>query len=179
MIKQPRGEELIVAGDLNVGLEGKDGRVWDEEIAEAIATSGIEDLAGHFLPRQWAWCKYWKTWVMVSQGRVVRSLIDYIMGYYFRIFQNVTVRDPRHNSDYLMVMWCLRRAFFRDRSHCLGRRMCLPLQLPGRQKRMQADKIFAELRRAVLKPDKRAVRHKPWILAETWRLVDERLSVRR
>ena len=48
-----------------------------------------------------------KTWAMVRQGRVVRSRTDYIMGYDCRIFQNVAVRDLRHNSNHLMVMECL------------------------------------------------------------------------
>ena len=44
---------------------------------------------------------------------------------------------------------------------------------------MQADNIFAKLRRAVSKLDKRAVRHNSWISEDTWRLVNERVSMRR
>ena len=41
---------------------------------------------------------------MVSQGRVVRSWTDYILGSDRRIFQNVALWDLRHKSDYLVVI---------------------------------------------------------------------------
>ena len=57
MADRPRGVYLIVAENFNVDLEGTD--IWeqDEEIAAEIATAGLEDLEGHFLPRRRAWCK--------------------------------------------------------------------------------------------------------------------------
>ena len=41
------------------------------------------------------------------------------------------------------------------------------------------DTIFAALRRTVPKPQAREAQKNAWILAATWRLVDERVSVRR
>ena len=107
MKEVPRGAELIVVEDFNVDLEGKDGRGRDEEIVVAIATAGPEDLAGHFLPRQWTWCKYWSKWEMVRKGRVMRSHTYYILGSNRRIFQNVDAQDPRHNSDHIMFIGCM------------------------------------------------------------------------
>ena len=49
MAERPRGEELIIAGDFNVDMEGTDGQVREEEIAAAIAMAGLEYLVGHFL----------------------------------------------------------------------------------------------------------------------------------
>ena len=40
---------------------------------------------------------------MVWMGREVRSRTDYIMGMDLRIFSKMSVRDPRHNSDYYMI----------------------------------------------------------------------------
>ena len=57
MAKRRRGAELIVAGNFNVDLEKTGGQGQDEEIAAVVATAGLEDLAGHFLPQRWAWCK--------------------------------------------------------------------------------------------------------------------------
>ena len=34
---------------------------------------------------------------MIREGREVRSWTDYIMGTDRRLFENVSVRDPRHN----------------------------------------------------------------------------------
>ena len=96
---------------------------------------------------------------MVRQGRVVRSWTDYIMGSNRRNFKHVIVRDPRHNSDHLMVIGCLYGASPREHSCYLGRRMRLLLRPPGRQTRTQAENIFAELRRAVLKSDNQATPH--------------------
>ena len=116
---------------------------------------------------------------MVSQGRVVRSRIDYILGSDRRIFQNVAVRDPRDNSDHIMVLECMRGSSPSEHPCYRRRRTCLLLRLPGRQTRKQADKIFDELRHTILKQEKLASHHNSWILAETWRLVDERVSARR
>ena len=115
---------------------------------------------------------------MVRQWRVVRSRTDYILGYDHRIFQNVTVRDLRHNSDHLMVIGCLHRDPPREHSRYLGRRTRLPLRMPVCQMRTQEDNIFAELWRTVPKPDKRAACHNLWMLVETWGLVGERVSAR-
>ena len=44
---------------------------------------------------------------------------------------------------------------------------------------MQEDKLFGDLRRAVLKPKPRETHQNAWISEETWRLVDERVTMRR
>ena len=67
----------------------------------------------------------------------------------------------------------------RERSIYLGRRMHLLLHPSGRQMRTRAENIFAELRRAVTKPDKQVAHHNSWILMEMWRLVNKRVSTRR
>ena len=63
---------------------------------------------------------------MVRQEREVRSRTDYILGSNRRIFQNVYVRDTRHNYDHYIVMGCLCSASLREHSHYLGRRTRLP-----------------------------------------------------
>ena len=150
-----------------------------EEIVEAIAMAGIEDLAGKFLPQLRAWCKDQRTWEMARQGRAVRYRTDYTLGSNRWIFQNGDVWDLRHNSDHLMVIGRLYSASLMEHSRYLGRRMRITLQPPVRQTRTRAEKIFADLRRAALKPDKQAMRQNLWILAEIWRIVDERVSMRR
>ena len=47
---------------------------------------------------------------MLRKGREVRSRTDYILGTDRRIFGNVSVRDPRHNSDHYLVLGCLHSA---------------------------------------------------------------------
>ena len=59
----------------------------------------------------------------------------------------------------------------------LGGRKRWPVSPPTEPSR--PDTLFAALRRAVPKPKPREARRNAWISAETWRLIDERVSTRR
>ena len=179
MAQKPRGMELIIAGGLNVDLGKEVGWVRDKEITVAVATPGLDDIAGRFFLRQRTSCQDQRTCAKVRQGRVVRSRTDYILGSDRWIFQNVAARDPRHNSNHFMVVRCLSGASPREHSCYLGCRTRLPLRLPGRHMRTREDKLFAELRSAVSKPDKRTARCNSCISEETWRIVDKRVSTSR
>ena len=41
---------------------------------------------------------------MISQGREVKSYIDYILGTNHRMFQNAYVQDLRHNTYHYMIL---------------------------------------------------------------------------
>ena len=99
------------------------------------------------------------------------------MGTDRHLFGNVSVRDPRHNSDYYMVMGYLYSTPLREHSSYFGGRKRLPLRPPTVLTR--EDVILAALRRAVSKPLVRSVSKNAWILAAKWRLVNERVSARR
>ena len=114
---------------------------------------------------------------MVWAGREVRSRKDYILGTDYRIFWNVSVRDPRHNSDHYLVLGCLCSSPLREHSEYIGMRKWPLLQPPTTP--MREDSLFASLRRAAPKPLAKEARNNMWILAAMWRLVDERVSVRR
>ena len=100
MVEKPRETDLIVAGDLNVDLGKAGSRGRDEEITVAVVMAGLEDLPGYFFLRRRAWCRDRRMWETRRQGMVVRSRTEYILGYDCRIFQNVAVQYPRHNSDH-------------------------------------------------------------------------------
>ena len=104
--RRPPGAELLVAGDLIADILAPEGRR-AERIATDLATEGLEDMAQHFMPRQSGWCRDRRTWEMRRRGQVVRSRTDYITGTDRRLFLNVAVRDPRHNTDQYMVLGCL------------------------------------------------------------------------
>ena len=111
------------------------------------------------------------------EGKVVRSRRDYILGTDRNLFRNVSVRDPRHNTDQFMVVGCLRSSPEREHAcYIMGRRKMLlrPPTKPTRE-----DGIFGALRRAVPKPHARDRHKNSWISEETWRLIDERVSTRR
>ena len=97
--RRPPGAELLVAGDLNADILAPEGRR-AESIATDLATEGLEDMAQHFMPRGRQWCRDRRTWEMRRWVQVVRSRTDYITGTDRRLFLNVAVRDPRHNTDH-------------------------------------------------------------------------------
>ena len=113
---------------------------------------------------------------MVRESKVVQSRTDYILGTDQSLFWNVSVRDPRHNTNHYMVLGCLRNAPKRENAKYLTGRKKLPLQPPKNPTR--EDGIFAALQRDVPKPHVRERRTNEWISEETWRLVDERVSAR-
>ena len=113
---------------------------------------------------------------MLQRGREVRSRTDYILGTDCRLFGNVSIRDPRHNSDHYMVLGCLPSASLTEHKRYLGGSKRWPVRPPSKPTRV--DLLFAALRRAVPKVQPREARKNAWILEETWRLVDERVSAR-
>ena len=56
---------------------------------------------------------------MVREEKVVRSRTDYILGADRRLFWNVSVQDPRHNTNHYMVLGCLRSAPKREHTRHL------------------------------------------------------------
>ena len=107
----------------------------------------------------------------------MRSRTDNIQGKDSRLFRNVAVRDPRHNSDYYMVLGCLPSAPPTEHKRYLGGRKRWPVRPPQEPKR--TDQLFAALRRAVPREQPREARRNAWISESTWRLIDERVSARR
>ena len=106
----PQGTTLIVEKDLNTTLSDPENDRRGTELVAALTEVGLEDMVAHFLLRQRRWCRERRTWKMVQEGKVFRSWTDYILGTYRRLFWNISVRDPRHNTDHYMVLGCLRSA---------------------------------------------------------------------
>ena len=167
--RKPPGAELMVAGDFNVDILEPEGRR-AENIATDLATAGVEDMAQHFMPRGRRWYRDRRTWGMRRQGQVVRSRTDYILGTDRRLFQNVAVRDPRHNTDHYMVLGCLPGAPLATTQRYQGGCWQWPVPPPAAPSR--TDTLFAALRRAVPKPAPREARRNAWISAETCRLIE-------
>ena len=75
-----------------------------------------------FLLRWRSWCRDRRTWSMIREGREMRYWTDYILGTDCRLFGNVSIRDPRNNSDHYMVLGCLHSAPLREHARYLGGR---------------------------------------------------------
>ena len=113
----------------------------------------------------------------MREGKVVRSRMDYLLGTDRSLFRNVSVRDPRHNTDHFMVVGCLRSAPEREHTRYIVGRRKLPLRPPTKPTREEG--IFAALQRSMPKPHGRDRHKNEWISEETWRLFDKRVSARR
>ena len=113
---------------------------------------------------------------MVRGGKAIRSRTDYILGTDRSLFRNVAVRDPPYNSDHYMVVGLLRVGTVREHIRYIAGRRRIPLTPPKRP--TQEDTLFQNLRRAVPKPQPREQHRNAWISEETWKLVDERVTVR-
>ena len=88
---------MLVAGDIDANLAAPEGDRRGEDIAAALAKEVLEDMLAHFFPCQRSWGRDGRTWSIIRAGRGIRSRTDYILGMDFRIFWNLSVRDPRHN----------------------------------------------------------------------------------
>ena len=111
---------LLLFGDFNTDLAVPESWERDEGGAAALAEEGLEDMSGHFLPRN-KWClKDGCTWAMHQGGRKLRSCNNYILGTDSCLFQNVAVWDARHNTDHYLVLGCLLGAAPAARLRSLG-----------------------------------------------------------
>ena len=172
--ERPMGAKLLVEGDFKANLVDPEGDRSGEDIAAALATEGLEDMSAYFRSRWFSWCRDGRTWSMIREGREVQSRTDYILGTDRRLFGNVSVGDPRHNSDHYIVLGCLHISSLKEHAQYLGGRKKLPLRPPTEPSRQ--DIIFAALRRAVTKPRAWGARKIACISEATWILVNERFS---
>ena len=140
---RPKGTTLIVTGDLNTDLGDAESDRRGSDIAAAMTEAGVEDTMAHFLQRKRKWGRERRTWSMVREGKVVRSRTDYLLGTDRSLFRNVSVRDPRHNTDHFMVVGCLRSAPEREHTRYIMGQRKMPLRPPKEPTR--EDGIFATL----------------------------------
>ena len=89
---------------LNINMEEPKGDRKKEDIAAELMMTGIEDILSQFSLQWRPWFRDGRKWGMVRAGREVRPHTDYIIGTYCRIFRNVVIRDPQHNSYYYLVL---------------------------------------------------------------------------
>ena len=68
-----------------------EGNTLGEDIAAALATTGMEVMSTHFLPQRKPWLRDGQTWSMVCRGREVLSRTDYILVTDCHLIQNVSV----------------------------------------------------------------------------------------
>ena len=103
----PRGMDILVSRNLNTELESLDVNEHDKAITAATTMEGLADTVEHLIPQKHMWTRDVRIWSMLRCGQDVRSRTDCILGTDRRMFQNVAIQEPRHNTDYFMVLECL------------------------------------------------------------------------
>jgi hypothetical protein len=166
---------MFQMGDLNVNLDDitPDNRAI--EIIALTASLGLEDMASHF--RQRAGYHHGDTWHIIRDGQLVLSKCDYIMAPDRRYFQYIRIREPRYNTDHLMVVGGLLSATQRENFAYLRGRKKFPLAVDDTSM-SEADMMLRELRGQIDTQDNRLIRksREPWISDSTWKLIDLRAS---
>ena len=117
--QHPYRAALLVAGCFNTDITVKDGNSCGSEIVAAIATAGLEDVSAHFLPHCKSWARDGRTWYVLHQWREVQSCMEYLLVMDCHLFWNVSVQDPWHTLNHLVVLGSLFGAAQREHSSYL------------------------------------------------------------
>jgi hypothetical protein len=168
---------MILMGDLNVDLYGTSPDDRATEIIALVASLGLEDMSSHFLQRK-GYC-HGDTWHMLRNGQLISSRCDYILATDRKYFKYAGLREPRYNTDHLMVMGEIITATRRENFAYLRGHKRFPLKRNKNTTTMSiADVMFSEFRSLIdTRDDQPAWKSRePWISENTWRLIDQRAS---
>ena len=133
----------------------------------------------HLLPRCRPWLQDRFTWSMRRDGREVQFQTDYILGKYLRLFQDVAIRDPRHNLDHYMVLGCLMGEPAKDLTEYLRKARRLPLRPIRRDLASASEKLFSDLNNNIPNNTLLERVRRAWISDETWADMDARVTSHR
>ena len=165
-----------MAGDLNANLAKKEGTPRGEAITDELEAARQEDTGINFLPHRKPWFQDRCTCSMRRDGIEVWSWMDYILGAYCRLFQDVAVRDPRHNSDHYMVLGCLSEDPEKELMEYLLKACHFPFQTIHCNLASMPDKLFSDLNTQIPKIPLRERVSLAYIYDVTWAAMDTRVT---
>ena len=113
---------------------------------------------------------------MFRMVREVQYRTEYILETDRRLFRNIYVQDPRNNLDHYLILGCLHSTTLREHENYLWRSTRLPLH--PQTTPTKEDGLYAPLRWKIPNPKAQEARKNTWILADIWRLVNTRVSMR-
>ena len=113
---------------------------------------------------------------MRKNGQEIRSRTDYILGIDRILFQDVAVRDMRHQSDHYMVLGCLRGEPAREITGYLRKSRRFSLQPLRCGLVLMLDKLFSEIKTHTPQPPLRERVGRACIYDKTWSAIDARVT---
>ena len=174
IVQCPLGTVLLVSGSFNAGIAEPEGHGLDKVISETVEMVVLEYMSGQLLPHQIPWARDSRKLSMLRKDQEVKSWADCILGTYRHLFQNLSSRYPRHNTDKYMILGCLSGTTLRDNQQYLIWCMWIPLCPPKTS--ILEDTILMDLKRSVPKPSVSQKQRASFIYEETWQFFDARLS---
>jgi hypothetical protein len=94
-------KNITIMGDLNADINDLS-TLRNQTIATTLANHTLRDLLPHFKQRQGF--RHGTTWYQHREGETLRSRCDYILGTDRRLYQTMSLRDPRnYSTDHLML----------------------------------------------------------------------------
>ena len=112
----------------------------------------------------------------VRMGKGAWSRTYYTLRKDCHLFRNVSVQEPRHNSDHYFILGFLGSTTLREHVNYLG--WCTQILLCPLTTLTIEDGLFGALHWALSKPKAREARNNAWILSYMWNIIGSRVSVR-
>ena len=107
---------------------------------------------------------------------MVRSFTDYVLRTDRRLFQDVAVRDLRHNSDHYMVLGCLRGDLEKELTYYLRKVCRFSLRKIRCRLASASDKLFSYLNTQIPKPPLHERVRRDWISDDMWAAMYARVT---
>ena len=104
--------------------------------------------------------------------------MEYILGTYHRLFQDVAVRDTQHHLDHYMILGYLRGETAKDLTGYLRKALRPPLRPLYRNFVLTPDKLFSYIKTQIPNLPLRERVRRDWIYDKTWEAIDARVTAR-
>eukprot|EP00797_Seminavis_robusta_P003406 Sro1211_g252850.1 Reverse transcriptase (RNA-dependent DNA polymerase) (1066) ;mRNA; f:30706-34100 len=172
-------QQPLLLGDLNADLSNlRAPRT--AEVFKALAPYSLEDHLLHFKQRKkhsdyTTWYQYRST-----TDKTYRSRCDYILGPDRRLFQWITIKNPRYfTSDHHMLLSWYRTCPAKSHKAYLNGRRKFPLTLPKIGPLTHADTLYERVLAACPQPELQTKKRPQWLAPDTLKSMDTRCALRR
>ena len=172
------GHKLTVLSDLNVDLM-KPMTQRCHQVAGALATFGLQDMLQHF--KQQTNFSHKLTWWQKCRGKIQRARNDCILEADRRLFQNVSIWDPRKfSTDHCMLKALLLLRPTKSHKAYLKGQKAFPLQPPTGPNITPADRLFTTLKSYLPPPEPQQERvRSQWLSEKTLKLIAQKAQASR
>ena len=173
----------ILLGDLNCDLARPEGNSIvgagrRMETAALMSTLGLKSISDNFVQRGGRRYKRW-TWRQRRQGVLHGAVCDVIASDDPNSFLNCQIREPRFDTDHMVLVAKVRLSSKRHHRRYARSRSTYPIPKLKPEDMTPAERLLAELTEAADKGSKTNGRDNSWISDRTWKLMDRKADARK